>query len=614
MSNNSNSYRLFKLKSILLFSFIIVCFITILYIKPASGYELSIYNSFPWYFWMIIIFIIIISISNLYEYYISNMYLPKYFALISLLSLIFVNIIILILPLVRGYYFGGNGVSSDLWAHAGYVNQIFDSNIIGKNNIYPSLHILMFNISETADLDLRKILNFLPLMFSMLYIVFSYLLCKIISLNKKQPLFIILFFIPLLFSLFHYSMLPAFQSFVFVPLYIYLYENVKRKKENKYYILLIFLTFLIPFYHPITTFVLLLILISLIVYDVFTDIYKKFFNIDIKIKKKYVIELNLLIILFVLFTYWNIFQNRGISGFKSIILQFLSGAETTIGIEYTNYLGIANLSYFQLFKLIFIRYGAILIYAILICYILFYLIKNLISKNNENNLNHSFLKYLFLLIVITFFSFILNFVVYLTTDPIRNAFFAIMFSSIVIGLFFGNKFISKQMDYKILKNKLKFLSILSLVFLCITISIFNLYPSPISWNSNSQTTEHYISGAYWFSNARNLNQSVSSDYGINIIRIEQFQTMGSKYNKKIDKTEFFSLPSHFDFNEKNNSINDYHYILNSKLNRISYLAFPENVREKVTQFNEKDFIKIDSKLSINKIFTNDEFEVRIVNL
>jgi hypothetical protein len=325
------------------------------------------------------------------------------------------------------------------------------------------------------------------------------------------------------------------------------------------------------------------------------------YNTDIS-TEKYIIS-----ILIVTFSTWFILLGKGLYGIKESILQFIYGSSTTIGKSYSGYLEVADLTIFQLLQLILLRFGSMLIIAFLIL-----LIFILILKNNKNIFKKNFygnMIYLYLiLILVIIFSIFMSFLMGIITNPIRNAFFPIFICAVIIGYFTSNYFFnSKNKIFSV--RRFSTTSFFLLITISIIISIFNIYPSPITWSVNSQTTESYMKGEYWFIENRNINLSVSEDHGSNFIRMEQYYNF-TNYKNRTKNSEKYSLPNHFGYNNENISINFNNYIINTKLNKISYKAFPENVRDKVTQFNKVDFVKINNDSAINKIYDNREFEVR----
>ena len=129
-----NNERLTKILTILAFTFIILDLVIIAIIPPASGYEISIYDAYPWYFWLFFIVVMFSSILIIIQKVLTENKSNQWFFGFS--AILITNFILLIIPYFRGYCFYG-GAGEDLFSHVGYLREIAQSGYLSEGNFYP---------------------------------------------------------------------------------------------------------------------------------------------------------------------------------------------------------------------------------------------------------------------------------------------------------------------------------------------------------------------------------------------------------------------------------------------------------------------------------------------
>lgn len=135
-SNDEN--RVIKIVAIIAFIFIISALTIIAKIPPASGYEISIYEAYPWYFWVFIITSIFMGQIILVRSALSSDKSDR-LCFFGFLAIITTNIILLFMPFIRGYATYGRG---DVLSHIGHIKDILRTTSFGTDNFYPLDHIL----------------------------------------------------------------------------------------------------------------------------------------------------------------------------------------------------------------------------------------------------------------------------------------------------------------------------------------------------------------------------------------------------------------------------------------------------------------------------------------
>jgi hypothetical protein len=89
----------------------------------------------------------------------------------------------------------------------------------------------------------------------------------------------------------------------------------------------------------------------------------------------------------------------------------------------------------------------------------------------------------------------------------------------------------------------------------------------------------------------------------------------SNGDKRI-KNEGLSTPSHFGYPKNETVFQTFNYtstyLITTQNGRQAVYAFPENIRQLVHQWTDKDFIKLNNDQTSNKIYVNGEFECWLI--
>ena len=420
--------RLLKILLILAFIFIIFVLLIIAMTPPANGYETSIYNAYPSYLWVFLILAnflaTLIIVQKIFYKEKSNLWM------LSLFAILFGNVTFLLLYLFRGYVFYG-GANADLFSHIGWIKEIAQSGHVFENNFYPIVHIFTIIISDTLGISIAQIIWFVQVIFSMLYIPFMLLLARTISSCKEQALLITAFSTPLIFSIFYLTIHPSFFSFIFLPLLLYLYHKRKKAQmEIKWSILIIILCLLIVFFHPITALITITIFFLFIVSNFLLRKSKAFLKHYVNASMQHNV-LNFLLILAVSFLAWYTLHQQGLIAMKSIYHNLIYGSEWTIATHYLSTLSIANLSFFQIIRLIILRYGVIVVYSLIAFSCLMILIKKFVFSRRIRELE---LSYSMQLIGAFFVAMTLIINYFIVANLVRSLSYFIMILTIFNGL------------------------------------------------------------------------------------------------------------------------------------------------------------------------------------
>ena len=592
--------RFFKIISIIGGFLILVVLTIILLVGPASSYEFSIYDAYPWYYWVFLLS----AITCGQVVIIGSVFTPtqKNYWLFGLCTILISDALLLFLPLIRGYYVYGSG---DVLTHIGYMKDILYTSSIGGNH-YPIDHILGIIIHLISGLSLPEITLIFPQFFSFFFILSMYIVGKTIFQNKKELLILIILSTILMWGNGHLSFTPNSQGFFLVPLFLYLaFKMYYGISIQKYQLLLLLISLLLVFYHPLVALMVIIILcIMQIVLYIQEKIQGKNEN-RILMKVNYVYSI---VFILIIFSIWSTYLEMAFWFMKPIYDRIFgegtgqSELQQTIGV-----VSQANVDPIYLIKLIFNFMGQSILLGILSLLCMILILKSLINQNTKSNFYKG-------VSVMGFYVFFFLAIFMLISNGSfgfgRIYDFATLFSLIVIPtgvyLFLYNNPNDNPNSGKIV---IKLLGVFFIFFWITNFSTFNLYYSPIVKEANLQVPVDNYFGMYTFFSYRDESLPVL-ELGLTSDRFYDGIFGYSAPRAEIDRKNVIP-PNHFGYQNETllgNFYNNSKYLLvNDQARRLNPYMNPEF--ENRWSFSPKDFerIKMDSK--INQVYSNKDLEI-----
>ncbi len=456
--------KIFKIIAILGFVLLLFTITILLNAGPASSYEYSIYDAYPWYFWIFLLSAITCGQVVIIGSAITGS--RKDHWIFGLGIILLAVILLLFLPVIRGYFIFGDG---DVLTHIGYMKDILQTSVIGENH-YPIDHILGVIVNLWSGLTLEDITFFIPPVFSLFFIFSMYCVGKIISENTFERLIILVLSSILMLGEFHLAFTPNSQALLFIPLVLFLafriYEGVNN---SKYQFLLLLTGFLIVFYHPLVTMMIVLILCIMQIMQYIQEIYEH--RTLKKINYTYMI-----VFILTVFAFWSSYIIMAIDVAKPLISRIFGDPRVESELQKNvNLFSQVNSDPLYVLHLIFNIYGHWILLATVSLFSIGLMLKYLKDLDTESRYYKGVLALGF------FMCLILSVAMFLTIDRFGFArVFAIaaIFSVLLIPsgvyLLFGNLHETSRSG-----RKNMILLGMILVIFCITyFSVFNLYYSP----------------------------------------------------------------------------------------------------------------------------------------
>ena len=178
--DEKNDIRIIKLLSIFAFSFIVLALTIILKTPSTTSYEINIYNTYPWYFWMFIMLAIYAGTLILLKSYLSKV--QNNYWIFGFGAILLSNFILLTIPEIQNYFILGRG---DVLTHIGFMRDILVTGSFGLD-MYPILHILGATTYYFTRITLERITILIYPVFSIFYILSFYILYKKILKDKSK--------------------------------------------------------------------------------------------------------------------------------------------------------------------------------------------------------------------------------------------------------------------------------------------------------------------------------------------------------------------------------------------------------------------------------------------
>jgi hypothetical protein len=488
MLNNKSIYTIDKILTTVGFIFVLIASIIIAITPPASKYEVSIYTVYPAYFWVFVGTGIILGVVVLVRNAFTSDRPSHGWAFLGLGMIMIFNLIIMLLPVFRGYYV------SDLYDEIGHIGMIKDivlTGHIGASNFYPVPHILTLQISSITGSDYLLVYKFILPLFYIVFILGLFLLARELSQRLRVTFLVMAFASPMLFTYFNYLFLPTQMSLYLLPMVLFLLFKHIAKSNLQYSILFFILLFMLPFLHPMGS---LFSVVIFLILGISSLIVKFRMRRNLETDNQQLIDRHIILpstaILFILFFNW--FSRSSDFNFyiQNFIASFEAGASPMQSM--INRQAEVNFALFYLVKMVVLNYGQAILFSLLTAIGVAIVFRKLLLKNSVPRVAEISFSLIFLFFGSFYFATLL--LDFMTTGrSIRIFCWALTASFILNGLVFFD-IIDKF-------KKLLRIACISIVILIIGISavngLFNVYESPIIRMANLQATKANIDGMDW---------------------------------------------------------------------------------------------------------------------
>lgn len=566
---------------------LLVAVLIVLLVPPAKQYEISLYDTYPIYFWGLIIgamflgaMVVVGSATN-----------PEDGTwMFGLALMVVTNALVLLLPFIRGYRMYGRG---DALTHIGFVRDIINVGAI-EHNIYPPTHLLVTVVADATGLDVTTVAMAIPVVFSGMYFGAMFYLLVFLFDSRERVLFGVPFVMLPVLGFAHVHLRPFDMSIMLVPLVLYLF--IKGRRESAVPVRAMFVVALIAnlLYHPLTA---LFMLIVLSLYFVARHLPE--------VKKQYGTPTNVVSLSTVVVIAWYTteFIRRSINLYRSLF--GISEGQAPIE-TFTETTEKATIALIDIVRVFTFRFGTEFLlfglgFAFLGVALLLY-----------NRGKYTPTTYTVMLggILVTF---VVGGVVVLVSDLVTIDAFDRSFQIAKLG----GVVLAGQLFYLMWKHgnwsphrgglPTGLVTLFGVVLLLlIAVSTFSLYPSPLSSGFNHQVTDMELQGTVWVTE-HGTNNTGMREHGMSYNRHHNAQ-----YGKLVPPPyEPANVPDHFTY-ETNESVGQSYeedqYLIITRRGRILYPEIFPDYREN-WRLTPGDFSRLERDTTAARIYDNGDFDL-----
>ena len=583
----------------------IAIFITNL--STVTGYEFSIYKSTPIIFWITIFFLMIIGLLIIIYYIFYEKLDQSMLWLIGLFLIFLSYIMCLSLSIIRGYFMWD--MNGDPATHIGFINQIILNGNLPNQLVYPILHIYaaqMFLVSNISIIALHKVL---PLILSIIYLLYISLFLKVILPEKSQVILAIIAS-SIFLNKSYLFFVPNSLADLYFPLLLYIFIKNIFESNVIWALLMLITIFVYPIFHPVANLAFFIIICTSFLPNY---IFNKVNGNKITTNERdnlLIFKKNLILLLFVWSITWiSSFYvwNRLITNIKELIVE----GGTSNALSLVHQINYAESYGYNVTEQVLKLLGGSAVYSLIVIISFPILWKN---KDNEK-LNILFALYgpfatICLLILL----------LYLTNvffGPLRM----LTYTNIIAIPFVGyllNDLINRVKINNNIKSKHKFVSTLNLggllllLFIVWINGILTLYASSYILTESYQTTHTEVNGMSWLFKTKSLDQKIT---GITVVPFRYANLLLTPQEQLQDKIHDFEnldnlkIPYHFGYN--NTVLSDYY-------NRSTYMVIDEEdkllYKDMLPQMAnirwvQNDFEKLERDISVQKIYSSKQMEI-----
>jgi len=590
-SNVNSSFDYNKCLIVTAFLFLLTALFLAILTPPAIGYESSLYEAYPSFFW----FFLLAALSNGIIVLMRQAFSKKpsqwwhYGFLIMLLS----NTLFLLLPLFRGYAILGRG---DVLTHIGYIKEIINTGnfAISGNlfpDIYPALHILVADLSLLTNVSTEFLAELVPIFFTIFYSIGVYLLSKQFTNNIRSTIVITAFGCILLLRHENLMLTSSVQCFYLLPFTIFVFLKTQQSKKTLPYISILILLLATVFLHPGEG--TLFLMVIFLTFALSVRLYRRLIGRKLTSILSGSFKLTIFnhIYLILLFLAWFIWFSQTVpfsTAINKIWIELIYGIGQTTATEYFTVLERTSLSTFELMRVFIAIWGNTVIYCLIGLIFLIFTFKKVIFNRYKVNFQ-------LLLFSLWFIAFVL-----LLFFSIFSNSLSVEFNREMRYVLFAATFLNGFGLFSVFKHKPRHLGIFFISLILIiaaVIGVFNTYPSPIMRDTNSQVTNMELTGMRWF--FTNQNPSLLIDtLGVDQVR---FANALVEVNSISAYRPSALPPIHFGYADN--------YTYGGQLDQNRYFIYSVIVQHSLLELSAEDLSR--SKFTLNDLYQLNNHDVSV---
>jgi len=525
--------------------------------------------------------------------------------LTALCVVIFTNLIVILLPVFRGYYVASLG---DEIGHLGMLKQISLTGHTGSENVYPISHILSSEVSYLSGLEARFVTRMMPVVFYLLYMLGLYLLAREMGGRSGQVPLAMAFGCVLLFLYFEYNFLPTHFFLLLVPLVLFLLlKKMTSTHRFEYVAVFVIMLILLPFVHPYGS---ILFVAMLLVFGIASIAHRALARrtqpaIDAPAFSPSGVVVPILIVFVVFFAwFWNF------SEFEGTVLRtfrfFTTGGGPSAAERMAEKMFMAGLSPLEYVELFINQYGHIALFGLLSLAAIFFLIRMARFSPRPPRTEHIFFAMLVVVFGLLWVATMLG--DFVNVGQHRTLMWALVASTLLNGVFVY------EWLAKLEHKRLKVFSCLIAVVIIVSaiIGVFSVYPSPHTKVPNMQVTKMDWNGMEWFLMHK------SGEHTFYVVNELSRRFPGAFYGIDLPQPsnvgDFLKVPPRYGYSDNEtfgNPADTEQYLVITEYDRAYFEQLWPDVEEQVTA---RDFSKLNLDPMASRVYFNGGLEIWRVSI
>ncbi|WP_435181722.1 hypothetical protein [Halorussus sp. AFM4] len=217
--------------------------------NPAAGdYEITVYDAYTPAFWLLVMFAVLAGQLVIFgsRHDDGRRRFWKY----GLGVVLAANLVVLIIPALRYHLFA----RGDIITYIGMIRRITDLHHVPRSNYYPNIHLLAATFSYLTGIRPQEVVNVLPPMMSIFYIVSTFALLNVLFADFRKVAFVLPFSALLVLGYDQIFFHPSVFAFMLVPFLLFLvFRGYGGGSLYRYRLPLVVSVVALAFYHPAVT-------------------------------------------------------------------------------------------------------------------------------------------------------------------------------------------------------------------------------------------------------------------------------------------------------------------------------------------------------------------------
>jgi len=572
---------------------------------PITGSELSIYGSLSPQVLLFLIAPVLVGIGII----IYGVHQNQNIWLIGLLLILYSNLILVLLPYLKGYYFSDG---MDNIFHLGYIRDIINTGHFGIDNTYPAVHIFTTELSAVLALSPDFVINIIGPMFYILFVLFTFMCAK--EIMPIQAAILAATASTVLSCYYYTEIFPYGFALIMFPFIFFLYFRYLKTNTVGIAILLIIMIALIAIFHPVAS---LSLTIALLLLEFGKWIFRKFYGKQREKSYQHShqgerINLTFPTISFCFLAIWTWVHPNLWNAAAENVKDLFTGTVVvqplvTFAQENLNKLGLGISG--ELLLLVRL-YGTTFIYLGLSLIAIIIIFKKIVITEYDNLMKMFIYSIAFFPFVIIW---LIDYVKPLTTlSSGRLIYAATLFFPLLAGLTLyklgkpltnNNQRNNVNPIFRMAGNIVPSIIVLLILAVCSVQTIFSLYPSPSIYQPFPGISHAYFQGEAWLVQNGNPNTRVLNLYTTSPESIAS--AIWGTEPKIYPETNPLTIPFHFGYASNQTlgqSFKGDTYLFLISSNKLLYT----NIWPQVGRLTLNDFTKLEEDPSVDSIYSNGE--------